>query len=349
MLVATTALALLFTAAPPAVAVLPLQAGEGVSKQQAMGVDALLRQRLEASDFLRPLAPTKKDAREAFRCGRDPGCLSGLAYARGADLLAAGFVDGTPEGFELTLVVVTAAEKTALRQVKEPVRGTAADMGEWLDRAIRRAFKPEALAGGLLVRGEPRGAKVFVNEELAGSLPFEEPLAGLVEGEHSVRVEHEGYTTLSRRIEVRFREVRVLNVTLASARSARLSADDDEEAGDGLLTTTLPAVLVGTGVALLAGGAVFGGLSLLEGREVERRAAAQQLVFPRDEGLFLRGGIFAWTANALYGLGVVSLGGAGLAYVVGAMKAPAPAQQRLVAPPTEGAPRREELRPGVGP
>ena len=44
----------------------------------------------------------------------------------------------------------------------------------------------------------------------------------------------------------------------------------------------------------------------------ENRAKAQQLAFPQDSGLLLRGQVFAWTADGLYVAGVVT-GGIGAA------------------------------------
>src|SRR5690606_871958 len=104
----------------------------------------------------------------------------------------------------------------------------------WLDRLLRRAFKPEALAGGIYVKGEPAGARVLIDGALAGELPFADALEGVVEGAHTVRVEHPGYVAYERRVDVAFREVTTVDVVLRAERrvpSARERAGLDDEVG----------------------------------------------------------------------------------------------------------------------
>lgn len=333
---------------PPAVTALPLSAAQGVSKKQAKGIDALLRERLEDSDFLKVLPRQKQDAREAFRCGVDAGCLSRLAYARGADLLAAGTVEESDEGFIVRLVVVEPKAKGALRDVREPVIGTREDMAYWLDRLVRRAFKPEALAGGLYVVGEPTGAEVLVDGARAGTLPFPEALEGVVEGEHTVTVEHPGYVPLTRRVDVRFREVTRVDVVLRAALpdDPAVALVTDEPARTGVLGGPwIPLSVAGASVAALGGGALFGTLALLDQLEVERRATAQLLILPRDEELLSRGETFALTANLLYtfaGLGVVT---AGALFVADVVTTPPAEEAPTFTAPADGAPEQDEMRP----
>lgn len=335
---------------PPAVTVLPLTPAKGVAKKQAKGVDALLRERLDESDFLKVLPRQKQDAREGFRCGVDPGCLSRLAYARGADLLAAGTVAESDEGFVVRLVVVEPKGEGALRDVSEPILGTRDDMAYWLDRLIRRAFQPDALAGGLYVVGEPAGAQVLVDGALAGTLPFAEALEGVVEGEHSVTVEHPGYVPLTRRVDVRFREVTRVDVVLRAElpEAGPAAAVPDEPAATGVLGGPwIPLSVAGASVGALGGGALFGTLALLDQVEVERRAAAQLLVLPRDDDLISRGETFALTANLLYvaaGLGLVT---AGALFVADVVTTPAEEEERAptFTAPADGAPEGDEMRP----
>ncbi len=353
MLCTVVALALL-TAAPgaaegaPAVTVLPLSAAKGVPAKQARGVDALLRERLVASDFLKLLPRQRSDAREGFRCGVDPGCLTRLAYARGADLLATGVVSETEEGFEVRLVVVEPSSKAALRDVTERVIGTREDMGYWLDRLVRRAFKPEALAGGLYVVGEPAGANVLVDGALAGTLPFAEALEGVVEGEHEITVEQPGYVSVTRRADVRFREVTRVEVVLRAERptAALPVASDDGEVRAGVLGGPwIPASVAGAAAVGLAGGALFGTLALLDQLEAERRAEAQLLILPRDADLLTRGETFAFTANLLYVLSAVGLVSAGGLFVADLVTTPAPEELESFHAPAAGAPESDEMRP----
>lgn len=335
--------------APLAVAALPLQAGEGVSRKSASGVDTLFRERLEASGFLKVLPRQKPDAREAFRCGVDPGCLSSVAYARGADLLAAGRVEESEEGYIVRVVVVEPKADRVLRDVSEPVMGTREDMAYWLDRLVRRAFRPEALAGGLLVVGSPAGARVFVDDAFAGTLPFDDVLEGVIEGEHRVSVEHPGYAPFTRRVDVRFREVTqvdvVLRALLPDAEAGAYGAVEAPPPTGVLGGPMIPLAVAGASLAALAGGALFGTLALLDQLEVERRAEMQLLLLPQHQDLLARGEAFALTANVLYGLAGVGLVSAGVLFVVDLVTQPAPEESPTFRGPADGAPARDEMRP----
>lgn len=349
MLSTAAALGLLVAlSGPPAVTVLPLTPAKGLSKKQAKGIDALLRERLDESDFIKPLPAQKQDRREAFRCGTDPGCLTRLAYARGADLLAAGVISETDEGFRVRLVVVEPGDKGVLRDVEEPVIGTRDDMRYWLDRLLRRAFKPEALAGGIYVVGEPAGARVLVDGAVAGTLPFEDALEGVVEGEHTLDIEHPGYVSMKRRVDVRFREVTRVEVILRAERPTPGATEvrTVEPLSTGVLGGPWAGIGTGAvGVLALAGGATFGTLALLDQLEVEQRAQQQQLFLPRDEGLLSRGDAFAWTANGLYALSALALAGGAALFVTDLVTVPPATEDRSFAAPTQGAPEADEMRP----
>jgi hypothetical protein len=97
---------------------------------------------------------------------------------------------------------------------------------------------------------------------------------------------------------------------------------------------------------LLATGAAFGTLSLLDAIEIERRAAQGGPFFPEDAALVSRGEFFSYTANGLYVTGgLLALGGASL-WVAGLALQSDDEREEAVAAPVEGAPDWEELRPG---
>ncbi|MFZ9888670.1 MAG: PEGA domain-containing protein [Myxococcota bacterium] len=341
---------LLFSpAAPPAVMVLPLTPEAGVSAKQARGIDALLQKQLRGSDFLNALPAQRQDARQAFRCGRDAGCLARLGYARGADLIAAGTIAPTDEGYRVRLFVVDAASGTLVREVEEPVIGTVDDMTAWLDRLSRSAFAPQTLAGGLWLAGQPVGARVSLDGAFAGVLPLSAVVEGLVEGEHEIVVEHPGYRAFRRRFDVRFREVTSLEVTLVQAAADDLEEDVLRSAPTNLNSPLLRGLIFGGAGTTLALGIVFGGLAFVDQLEVERRAEAQQLILPRDEVLLTRGKTYAWLANVAYGAAVaLSLGGIALA---GAdlLTVTSREESRALESPAAGAPRADEMRPGFAP
>lgn len=340
---------LLSVSTPPAVMMLPLTKEAGVSEKQARGIDALLHEQLDSSRFLKVLPPQRQDTRQAFRCGHDAGCLSRLAYARGADLIAAGSIAPTDEGYRVRLYVVESATGTLLREVEEPVIGTRDDMKGWLDRLYRRAFAPEALAGGLFLTGRPEGARVLLDGAYAGELPLPAVVEGLVEGEHEIVVEHPGYQSLRRRFDIRFREVTSLEVTLVQTPAGRPTATAETAAFDVSGGPLLRALAFGGAGAALVIGGVFGGLAFLDQLDVERRAEAQQLVMPRDEALLARGETFAWLANVGYGAAaVLALGGIVLVGI-DLLEGNSSEELRSLEAPAAGAPRSDEMRPGFAP
>lgn len=323
----------------PTVVFLPLLPERGVSKREAQGIHALVRAALDEADFVKPLPATRADEKQAKKCGLDPKCLSDLAYARGADLLAAGVLVPSEEGFVARVVVVTPKSEVPLREVDEPLLGVRADLEERIDRLLRKAFAPKALAGGVLVVGSPAGAFVLIDGKVAGALPMEAPVLGIVEGEHEVTVRKKGYVPLTKPIVVRFREVTRVDVVLRP----------DEAAAKPKAEVALPLgplALGGAGlVAALAAGA-FGTGALLIQREVERRAEKQQLFFPRDAELLRRGEILSWVANGLYVTGALLLAGGGGWWL--AEEALRPEERVFVLPPpAPGAPGEGEVRPGL--
>lgn len=296
------------------VALLPLFAGEGMTLEEARGATALLRNATGSSGLVELRKARSDDERTVRGCRRrgelDVACLGDAAFDRGVDLLAAGTVHGTRDGFRYELVIVEPRGKAALRTVEEMARDGALERG--LERTLRRAFAPEALAGTLMVTGRPDGALILVDGERLGKLPLEAPLGPFVEGEHALAVRARGYEPLKRPVDIVYDEVTEEQAVLSRSREGQL--DDIAERRDVERASAPlpigPAGLGGIGAALIVSGAVAGTFAMLDGLEVEARAAAQQLVFPRDELLFRRGQILAASATLLYIAGTLTGAGA---------------------------------------
>lgn len=346
-----TAAALLVTLslaqATPTVAVLPLAADKGVSKKEAARVDKAVREALSRSEaFLRPLPATRHDKKDRERCRLDAKCLSDLAFSRGADLLAGGVL--VPEAGGLTARVVVASPKSGdapLREVDEPLGADKEAQELALDRLLRRAFAPEALAGGVQVHGAPDGATVLVDGKIAGELPLDEPIFGVVEGEHEVTVRRDGYGRITRRVQVRFREVTDVEIVLTPRSRTSMAAPEAAAVEAGPALPVGPLVVGGAGVAALAGGAAFGVGALMSQLEVERRAAKQQLVFPRDANLVRNGETLSWVANGLYLGATLAVVGAGAWWLTEQILSDKPERETYLAPPVEGAPEEGDEFP----
>lgn len=302
-----TVAALAAAAAPagPAVVLLPLVPDGTTSVKQARGVSAQLREALGAGAVAEGrctlLSASKDDEKQAERCRRDATCLGELATLRGADVLVAGVVGPGADGLLVSLAVVAAGGKESLRRVEATLRGDAGDARR-VDRLVRMAVGPDALRGSLVLTGD-EGASVTVDGVAHGALPLPGPVGDLKEGDHELVVEKTGFEPYRRTIAIVHAETLEVKATLLPLRSGAPPPDDAPADAAG---PPVDVVVLGTaGGALVVLGLAAGTWSLLDGMAVEARAKEQQLWFPRDSGLMLRGQVLAWTAN---GLIVVGLG-----------------------------------------
>lgn len=297
--------------AGPAVVLLPLLADGSVSGKQARGVSAQLRAVVEDGGFARLLSMSKDDDKQADRCRREARCLAGLAELRGADFVVAGLVSPAPDGLGVALVVVSPGATEATRRVDTTLQGNDGDARR-IDRLMRSALNPQALRGGIQIEGED-GALVELDGSPLGTLPLPGPVNDLVEGNHVVIVKKAGYEDLRRSVAVVHGETAQVKAVLLGERDP--SADPAYSAAPAPLPVdAVVAASIGAGLMLLGG--VAGGLALKDSLDVETRAKAQQLSFPADSDLLLRGQIYAWTANGLYLVGAGALAAGGVLWLL---------------------------------
>jgi hypothetical protein len=308
-------LALFLAAADPAVIVLPLLPDGTVSVKQAQGLTAQVRDAVEKGGYAKLLSTSKDDQKQAEQCQRDARCLGNLADVRGADYVIAGIVSPASDGLRVAVVVAGPNAVEALRRVEVTMKGDDADVRR-IDRLARNAIDPAALRGSLMVLGE-EGASVVVDGKTIGTLPLDKPIENLSEGDHALVVSKAGYLDDKRTIQITHNETTEYKAVLmlpADGQPASPVARASAPASEGVST---PVVVGGIGAGLVVLGGVAGALSLRDALDVEQRAREQNLFFPRDSGLILRGNIFAWTANALYATGAVALGAAGVLMFTG--------------------------------
>jgi hypothetical protein len=288
---------------PPAVILLPLHPDATVSTRQARGIGAQIRGAVEQGGFARMLSESKDDEKQAERCQREVKCLAALADVRGADRLLAGLVSPAPDGLRVSVVVV-GPDPAHVRRVEVTLQGNAEDARR-IDRLARSALNPSALRGAILVTGAD-GASVEIDGVAQGTLPLAAPIDDLIEGEHVVVVRKEGLAELRRTVSVVHGDISELKAILLEEQPVSRAPARPGERDRGVPTDALVAGSIGGGLVLLGG--VAGTLALLDSLDAERRAEAQQLTFPADSGLLLRGQVYAWTANGLYLAGAGALG-----------------------------------------
>lgn len=314
-----TALALLASTAraeePRLVVALMPFAGEGdVGSKERDGVFALTRAALETHGAVRLISTRKDDVVTARTC-RDDDCWRDAARARGVDFIAHVTLSGTDQGYLAKIHVVSIDASVAARDETFDVDGAALERDAL--RLGLRAFAPDALRGRLVVTGSPEGALVLVDGERKGKLPLEGPIDDVAEGERKVELRAKGYESITRPVDVVHGETATVDVVLSKARAdldVPVTADEREPS---VLVTTLsivPWVLLAGGAAFLVAGVACGVFALVDQMEVERRAAAGHLFFPRDALLVRRGFALSIAANVLYGVAAITLVGAGGAF-----------------------------------
>lgn len=303
----------------PKVTLMPLQAEGDVDQATAEGMTVFMRNALERAEegvseapFLDLLPEGKGDPKRARKCKLKDKCLTKLMQQRGSDLLAAGVVRTSEDGgLEIDLMVLAPGEGV-VRRFKMPIRGDADAMALVFDRLIRKAYAPQTLAGALLITGQPEGAEILVDQRRAGTLPLDGPLLGISEGLHTVSARLNGYVTLEKPVRVRFRETTEVELILAKVKAFNRKSDVEASASSFTgVNIWGPSTLGGAAVAVAFAGLASGGGALWQALEVDRRADAQQLIFPRDTLLIRSGQGLAVLSNVLYGLAFAMAVGAG--------------------------------------
>jgi hypothetical protein len=300
-----------------AVTVLPLAAGDTITSKQAAGLTARLRGAVSVvadEGAIKLLPPTRDDDKVLRRCARDPACYADLAKVRGADVVLFGRVERGDGGLLVTLLDGQVPHGSVL------IVGNDAQDAAAFDRLARTVTAPNTLRGSLTIEGEA-GDTVTVDGQRRGTIGSDGFFVAerLREGTHPVEVSRpEGrngalYDAFTRDVVITHRVTTPVKVTLLPKASTATLGDDSAVAGPPVAAI----VGVGTGSAIAVAGVVCGVLSLLDSLEVEQRAEAQQLVFPRDEELVARGRTLAVTSTILYATGAVVAGAGALWWWLG--------------------------------
>jgi PEGA domain len=295
------ALAAADAAPQPAALMLPLRPTGSLTVKQASGARYTLKSAVERGAFAKVLSDSKDDARQSEKCELEAACLREVGALRGADVTLAGVLVPASDGLVLKLVAAAAPdiERTATLKLTGIPEDDAADV----DRALREMLNPDALRGSIFVEGE-EGSQVFIDGKDVGALPLKQQLNDVKEGSHEVVVTVSGLERFRRTVNVRHAETTMVRAVLLDDK--RIASDPSVDVHDPGPPIAAIATTAAGGV-LFAGGVVCGVFSLLASAEAEARAEKQQLLFPRDEGLLLRGTVLAWTANGLYLLGAAGL------------------------------------------
>lgn len=302
----------------PSVALLPFGGDVEERKVQTRKLDGWLRASIEeARDEVALLRQTKRDEKDAARCGMDEKCLSDLAFSRGADMLAAGRWTRKAGALWVEVLVVQAKHGASGHRFEMNVDDERRERNGSAARIWRKAFVPSSLLGSLTVSGAPEGAALEIDGVEVGVLPLEKAIDGLLEGEHVVTLRKEGYLPLQTQVEIEFlrqSELRLILVPASSATGEGLAKQPITGATTSAWKTWAPWTLGGAGAGFLLASAATGLSTIWLQNEVEARARKQLLYFPRDEALIQTGQAMALGTNLLLATGLLAVGGAAVSW-----------------------------------
>jgi hypothetical protein len=203
--------------APVPTAISPLRA-LGIAPEAASALEATLRNEVSAMPEVRLISPQVIAASLAQE--HDADCLARLACAAsvasraGARQLVSGTVSGLGDATLVDLKLVDARSGEELRRITHPITGREELLIETLHAAAVELLAPARFTGRLDVSlvhdvvpvpaNEAKGALLYVDGKLAGSLPLSTPIEGLLPGRRAVRVSLEGFRDASLFVEIRF-------------------------------------------------------------------------------------------------------------------------------------------------
>jgi len=336
-------LALLLAAPAPVptavVALLPLRA-LGVPPEVARALEATLRNELAAL----PEATLASDESVLRELKLEPGCEERLACTAqaasraGARQLIVGTASQLGDAYMVDLKLVDARSGQELRRATHPVSGAQEVLLEALRSAAVELLAPARFTGSLQIQVlGADGALVFVDGKPVGRAPIKGAIAGLLPGQHTVRVVREGAPDRDLFVEVRFGKTTEARVDAAQIEQQAARAPPQEPLAlaasgpsrNALTGPALPGEPPARSAALRFGGLGALGLATISATvaialhtrafatasELNRREQSNQLT-PSDLGSYAQVDLNMRRARAFYGIaaGVGALG-AGLLFL----------------------------------
>ncbi len=335
---------------PPRVAVLGIEAAnlpEAVGERLTRAVRGQVSARSDLLLVARD-AVSLSEAELAFSCvDQAAECLAAVGDDLGAQTLVYGKARASQGGVLLSLfaIDVAAGTEAARQEALLPRDGFEPGAAELTQRLLQRPGPASQATVQLTIL--QAGARVYVDGRLVAQAPLSAPLP-IEPGDHDLRVSLDDFEDWSQRVQARPGASLRYTVSLRGALDGppgplALRGPGPEptplapmEAGAGTSrqrSSVLAWTLLGSGVLVLGGGAVFGVLTNETQKEFDEEAGQR-----RSDDLAARGRQFALTANVLYGLGGALLVSGGVLLVSDLLSDPGP-QARQGLPASGTAPR----------
>jgi hypothetical protein len=180
-------------------------------------------------------------------CRGEAECLSQLGMLTGATLVVSGVLGTLGDVFSLDIRLVDVATKQEIRRVAQTWSGEEKFLIEVMRQVATRLLKPEAYNGQLELNVAVEGVQVFIDGDLMGRTPLDEPLQ-LSPGRHALKLAAAGFKDYEQFVDIPFnRTVPVFVEMESSVLTGVVSARESEDwLGIGLkggLVTNLDAFL----------------------------------------------------------------------------------------------------------
>ncbi len=150
--------------------------------------------------------------KRVLECVGNRTCVGNVATSLALDYLIVGTLGKLESTWMYNLYFIDAASGGERKRVHRRVKGGLEKLTRSLDRSLAELLKPRVKPGVLLVRGNPSGAKVHIDDQFAGTVPLRR--TGLKPGTLRVRVEADGYFPGLRSVTIRAGETTTLDLRL---------------------------------------------------------------------------------------------------------------------------------------
>lgn len=215
----------------------PIQGKIAVLELEALGMDAEPVARLESlfRMELERLAgqpmPTPRQIQRIIqgsprlrRCAGADSCLASIGRKLGVDLVVTGNVAALGDSFILNIkaVDVASGKKLPKRIATKPLRGSPDELIEAVRVAAYELLAPAAIHGSVNILTDLVGASVSIDGVARGKTPLPAPIRKLPLGDHTLRVEADGYVPFEETVRVRFQKSTRVIVRLAAVDAPKL-------------------------------------------------------------------------------------------------------------------------------
>lgn len=206
------------------IAVLRLEA-LGMDEEPVNRLESLFRMELERLAGEPLLTRRKIDGviakdRRLRKCSGEDRCLAKIGKKLGVDAVVSGSVAGLGDSFTINIKVVDVKSGKQLRRIaSDPLKGSPDELIEAVRVAAYKLLAPDELLGAVAILTDLVGAQVSIDGKIVGTTPVLEPIRRLDLGDHSLKVEAEGYTPFEETVTVRFQKTSrvVVRLTVVGA------------------------------------------------------------------------------------------------------------------------------------